>query len=153
MTLVRRAPRPADVVILPGRIGPDDEARPAFDCPPQTTHAEIERALDVLAERAVRRLDWDRLRGAASAAEVAGAIERAVKGVDLSANGIDVPVPYLHGACDPAAQSAVAASLYRRLRPADHRWPRAAAGVRGTADATPVRAALRLGLRLVYSLK
>jgi hypothetical protein len=117
MTLVRRAPRPADVVILPGRIGPDGEARPAFDCPPQTTHAEIERALDVLAERAARRLDWDRLRGAASAAEVAGAIVRAVERVNLTANGIGVLAPFLCGDCDAAARSAVAASLYRRLRP------------------------------------
>jgi hypothetical protein len=117
MTLFRRAPRPADVVILPGRIAPDDVVSPATDRPPEPTHAEIERALDALGERIVGMLDWDHLRGAASAAEVAGAIVRAVERVDLAADALAVLVPFLYGGCDAEARNAVAASLYRRLRP------------------------------------
>jgi hypothetical protein len=113
-----RASSRARVVILPGRVAPDDVANAASDRPPEATHGEhVERALDVLAGRVERTLDWDRLRQPASAAEVASAIVRAVERVNLTANGIGVLVPFLCGDCDAAARSAVAASLYRRLRP------------------------------------
>jgi hypothetical protein len=117
MTLFRRPPRPTDVVILPGRVCLDDMGHPAPDRPPQATHAEVERALDVLAGLVVGMPDWDRLADATSAAEMAGAIVRAVERVDLAAHGIGVLALFLRGECDADARNSLAASLYRRLRP------------------------------------